>query len=77
MGRNFESPFIPSEEASRPGLPFFSNSFMAIRPFLGDTPDAASSLEPSRPGSYLAKGIFSIGAHVAASQGNCPLFLLR
>ena len=47
MGRNFESPFMPSEEASRPGLPFFSNSFMAIRPFLGDTPDAASSREPS------------------------------
>src|SRR6266851_9199082 len=36
MGRNFESPFIPSAVGSRLGLPFFSNSFMCTRSFLGE-----------------------------------------
>jgi hypothetical protein len=33
MGRNFDRPFIPSDDGSRLGV-FFSNSFMFARSFL-------------------------------------------
>src|SRR4030095_12591949 len=42
MGRNLESPFMPSEEGSRLGFGFFSNSFMSARSFLGDSAGFAS-----------------------------------
>src|SRR4030095_11408666 len=37
MGRNLESPFIPSDAGSRLGFGFFSNSFMSARSFLSDS----------------------------------------
>src|SRR4029453_7298050 len=42
MGRNLESPFIPSDAGSRLGFGFFSNSFMSARSFLSDSAGFAS-----------------------------------
>src|SRR5215470_1922463 len=48
MGRNFDSPFIPSEDGSRLGV-FFSNSFMFARSFLASP--AGASLRANPPPS--------------------------
>src|SRR5262245_6378382 len=66
MGRNLESPFIPSDAGSRPGLPFFSNSFMCTRPFLGE-PSAVSCTAKTLVNS---EAVFSIEAALQRSQAN-------
>src|SRR5215475_14973324 len=66
MGRNLESPFIPSDAGSRPGLPFFSNSFLCTRPFLGE-PSAVSCTARTLANS---EAVFSIEAGLQRSQAN-------
>src|ERR1041384_5589343 len=75
MGRNFESPFIPSDEGSRLGLPFLSNSFMFAHSFPGE-PSGTSPCAPCRATPKPPKGDLSIGARFAASQANWLHFAL-
>src|SRR5713226_906976 len=53
MGRNFDSPFIPSDDGSRLGG-FFSNSFMFARSFL--VGPAGASLRANPPPSAGGAG---------------------
>ena len=69
MGKNFDSPFIPSEVDSRFGVPFFSNSFMSTRPFLGEPSGALLSGSGSRS-AQEAEGDLSIEARFEPSQVN-------
>src|SRR6188474_406894 len=75
MGRNFESPFIPSDAGSRLGLPFLSNSFMFAHSFPGE-PSGTSARVSRRAPPKPPKGDLSIGARFAVSQANWPLFAL-